>query len=103
MAMESFKLTTQMIDLQKQLWDNWNTTLNVVEKQTNSTVNWVMDHAFWIPNESRKSITKYWSACFDERLRFKTFVDEGFMSLKKSFSETDAPVKPKSQPSVSKS
>ncbi len=103
MVMESSKLTRQMIDFQKQLWDNLNITLNVVEKQTSSTVNWMIDHAFWMPNESRKTIEKYWSACFDERVRFKSYVDEGYSILKKSFSETEAPVKPKSQPAAPKS
>lgn len=103
MAMESYKLTKQMIDFQKQLWDNLNITLNVVEKQTNSTVNWVMDHALWMPEENRKTIEKYWSACFEERARFKGYVDEGYSILKKSFSETKAPVKPKSQPAATKS
>lgn len=102
MAMETSKLTKQMIDFQKQLWDNWNITLNVVEKQTNSTVNWVMDHAVWLPNESRKTIEKYWNACFEERSRFKNYVDEGYGILKKSFSESEAPVKSKSQAAAAK-
>lgn len=101
--MESSKLSKQMIDFQKQIWDNWNITLNVFEKQANSTVNWVMDHAFWVPGESRKTIEKYWSACFEERTRFKNYVNEGYSILKKSFSETEPPVKSKSQPAAPKS
>lgn len=101
--METSRLTKQMIDFQKQLWDNLNITLNVVEKQTNSTVNWFMDHTVWMPNESRKTIEKYWAACIEERSRFKNYVDEGYSILKKSFSESEAPVKSKSQATAPKS
>ncbi len=103
MAMDSFKLSTQVIDFQKQMWDNWNITLNVIEKQTSSAVHWAIRHTYWIPNERRKKMENYWSACLKERVRFKTYVDEGYNNLKKSLSETRAPVKPKNHPSQSKS
>lgn len=95
--MEMQKITKQMIDLQKQSMENWHTALDLVEKQATSAVGWAIDQAVWMPHEGRQTLEKYLKAYSQERIRFKTYVNEGLSIVEKAFSGAKVPAKVKTR------
>jgi hypothetical protein len=55
----------------------------------------VLDQNTWMPEEGRKAIHSWVSACQQERGRFKSYVDDGFAGLEKMVAENKRGVQPK--------
>ena len=89
--MDASKITKQMIDFQKMSFENWFKTVSLVQDQTVSAMDNMLDQASWLPEDGRNAIQNWMGAAQDERDRFKGYVDSGFVSLEKTF--TDAPPK----------
>ncbi len=81
--MEYAQITKQMIDLQKMSFLNWYDTVAMLQDQATTAMDMVLDQSAWVPEEGRKAIQSWLSACRQERGRFKSYVDEGFVGLEK--------------------
>ena len=87
--MNADKITKQMIDFQKLSFENWFNAVSLVQDQTVSAMDKMLDQATWLPEDGRNAIQNWMGAVQDECDRFKGYVDSGFVSLEKTF--TDAP------------
>lgn len=81
--MEYTEITKQVIDFQKMSFSNWYNAVAMVQDQTTSAMDMVLDQSTWVPEEGRKAVQSWLDACQQERNRFKAYVDEGFTSMEK--------------------
>ena len=93
--MEYTQITKQVIDFQKMSFSNWYDTVAMLQDQATSAMDMVLDQNAWLPEEGRKAIQSWVSACQKERGRFKSYVDEGFAGAEKLMSESKKAVQPK--------
>ncbi len=93
--MEYTQITKQMLDFQKMSFSNWYDTVAMLQDQATSAMDIALDQNTWIPEEGRKAIQSWVSACQQERGRFKSYVDEGFAGIEKLMSEGKKAVQPK--------
>lgn len=101
MNMEYSQITKQVLDFQKMSFSNWYDTVALLQDQATTAMDMVLDQNTWMPEEGRKAIQSWVSACQQERGRFKSYVDEGFAGLEKIMAEgkRGAQPKPKKQDS----
>jgi len=96
--MQTAEIVKQAIEFQKQSLDGWRNTMDLVEKQATTTIDWMINQATWVPSEGRDAIQKWTTAYQKERLRLRTFVDKGISIVEDAFVETSkAPAKTKSK------
>lgn len=81
--MEYTEITKQVIDFQKMSFSNWYNAVAMVQDQTTSAMDMVLNQSTWVPEEGRKAVQGWLDACEQERNRFKAYVDEGFTSMEK--------------------
>jgi hypothetical protein len=86
--MEYGQIAKQVIDFQKISFDNWFSAMALVQDQAASTVDKMLDQANWMPNEGRKAIQSWITACTGERDRLKSYVDESFAGAHQLFTKT---------------
>jgi len=93
--MEYTDISKQVIDFQKMSFSNWYNALSMVQDQTTSAMDIVLDQSTWVPEEGRKAVQGWLNACQEERDRFKSYVDDSFSSMEKYLAKSKkaAPVK----------
>jgi prenyltransferase beta subunit len=95
MNMEYTQITRQVLDLQKMSFANWYDAVAMLQDQATTAMDMVLDQNTWMPEEGRKAIQSWVSACQQERGRFKSYIDEGFAGLEKIVAEGKRAVQPK--------
>ena len=95
MNMEYSQITRQVLDLQKMSFSNWYDAIALLQDQATTAMDMVLDQNTWVPEEGRKAIQSWVSACQQERGRFKSYIDEGFVGLEKVMAEGKRAVQPK--------
>lgn len=98
-SMEYTEITKQVIDFQKMSFSNWYNAVAMVQDQTTSAMDMVLDQSTWVPEEGRKAVQSWLGACQQERNRFKAYVDEGFTSMEKYLAKGGKAVSAKSKTS----
>ncbi|MCP4747541.1 MAG: hypothetical protein GY874_15580 [Desulfobacteraceae bacterium] len=95
--MEYTQISKQVIDFHKSSFSNWYDAVSMVQDQTVSVMDMVLDQSTWIPQEGRHAIQNWVNVYEKERGRFKSYVDEGYTGLEKYFSDArkSSSVKPK--------
>jgi hypothetical protein len=78
MNMEYTQITKQVLDFQKMSFSNWYDALAMLQDQATSAMGMVLDQNAWIPEEGRKAIQSWVSACQQERGRLKSYFDVSF-------------------------
>lgn len=81
--MEYTEITKQVIDFQKMSFANWYNAVAMVQDQTTSAMDVVLDQSTWVPEDGRKAVQGWLSACQEERDRFKAYIDGSFTSVEK--------------------
>lgn len=93
--MEYTQITKQVLDFQKMSFLNWYDTLAMLQDQATSAIDLALEQNVWMPEEGRRAVQSWISACQQERGRFKTYVDDGFLGIEKLMSEGKKAVPPK--------
>ena len=93
--MEYTQITKQVLDFQKVSFSNWYDALAMLQDQATSAIGMVLDQNTLIPEEGRKAIQSWVSACQQERSRFKSYVDDGFSGIEKFLTESKKAAQPK--------
>lgn len=93
--MEFTQITKQVIDFQKMSFLNWYDAFSILQDQATSAMDMVLDQSTWVPEEGRKVIQSWMSACQQERGRLKSYIDDGFTGLEKYMFEDKKAVQPK--------
>ena len=93
--MEYTQITKQVLDFQKMSFSSWYNAVSLLQDQATSAMDMVLDQNTWMPEEGRKAIQSWVSACQTERGRFKSYIDEGFAGLEKIMDEDKKGVQPK--------
>ena len=95
--MEYTEITKQVIDFQKMSFSNWYNAMAMVQDQTTSAMDMVLDQSTWVPEDGRKAAQNWLNVCQEERNRFKVYVDESFSSMEKFIAKSKkaAPAKAK--------
>ncbi len=93
--MEYTQITKQVLDFQKMSFLNWYDTLAMLQDQATSAVDLALEQNVWMPEEGRRAVQSWISACQQERGRFKSYVDDGFLGIEKLISEGKKAVPPK--------
>ncbi|MGD8834473.1 MAG: hypothetical protein PVJ84_07440 [Desulfobacteraceae bacterium] len=81
--LEYDEITKQVIDFQKMSFSSWYNAVAMVQDQTTTAMDMVLDQSTWVPEDGRKVVQSWLNACQNERDRFKSYVDEGFSSVEK--------------------
>lgn len=81
--MEYTEITKQVIDFQKMSFSNWYNAIAIVQDQTTSAMDMMLDQSTWVPEDGRKAVQGWLNACQEERNRFKSYVDGSFSSAEK--------------------
>ena len=81
--MEYNEIIKQVIDFQKMSFSNWYNAAAMVQDQTTSAMDTMLDQSTWVPEDGRKMVQSWLNACQQERNRFKKYVDESFSCLEK--------------------
>jgi hypothetical protein len=87
--MDPAKISKQMIDFQKTMFDNTFNAMVLVQEQTERTANTLLDQATWMPEEGKKAITDWVNAYKKGREDFKKGVDENFKRVEDFFTAFD--------------
>lgn len=77
------EITKQVIDFQKMSFSGWYNAVAMVQDQTTSAMDMVLDQNTWVPEDGRRAVQSWLNACQNERDRFKSYVDEGFSTVEK--------------------
>ncbi|MDJ0666578.1 MAG: hypothetical protein QNJ61_04850 [Desulfobacterales bacterium] len=88
--MQANKISKQAINFQKMTFENWYKAMTLVQDQAVSTMDKVLDQATWIPEDGRNAIQKMVGAIQDERDRFKSYVDDSFITIEKALAPKPA-------------
>ena len=83
--MQFNQITKQAIDFQKTTFTNWYDAVAMLQDQATSTMESMLNQTNLVPEEGRKAIKSWASACQDERNRFKIYMEAGFDGLEKHF------------------
>ena len=79
-------MAKQMVDFQKNLFDNAFNAVCTVQDQTEEMVNMMLKQMAWIPEESKDSV-KNWAEMYkNARENYKKSVETGFEKLEEIFS-----------------
>jgi len=83
MTVEIGQVTKQVIDFQKGVFSSWYDVVAMVQDQSASAMETILNQAGLMPEEGRKTISSWLNTCQQERSRFKSYVDAGFSNLEK--------------------
>jgi Mg2+/Co2+ transporter CorB len=95
--MEYTEITKQVIDFQKMSFSNWYNAMAMVQDQTTSAMDMVLDQSTWVPEDGRKAAQNWLNVFQEERNRFKVYVDEGFSSMEKYIAKSKKAVPAKAK------
>lgn len=73
----------QAIGLQKNAFTSLYDAIAMAQDQAVSAMDLMLDQAPLVPEEGRKALSRWASACKQERTRLKSYVDTGFSDLEK--------------------
>ena len=73
----------QVIGLQKGAFASWYDAVATAQDQAVSAIDLMLDQAPLVPEEGRKALSRWVSACQQERSRLRSYVDTGFSNLEK--------------------
>lgn len=96
--METNPITKQVLDFQKGAFSSWYGAMSILQEQAALTVDTMLIQASWIPDEGRRAILSWVSACKNEGERYKAYVEESFSGLEKYLAQEEikaAPAKSK--------
>ncbi len=85
--MEYNRMAKEIVNFQRHSFENWYNAVSMLQDQTTSTMDMMLDQAGWMPEESRQPIHDWMNVFHRERDRFKSYVNEGFDGLEKFVSE----------------
>ena len=77
----------QAIGFQKGTFTSWYDAVATAQDQAVSAMDLMLDQAPLVPEEGRKALSSWVSACQQERSRLKSYVDAGFSNLEKLISQ----------------
>lgn len=80
---EPSETVKQAIGIQKGAFTSLYDTVAMMQDQAVSAMDMMLDQAGVVPEEGRKALASWVSACKQERGRLKTYVDTGFSNLEK--------------------
>ncbi|MGD9368576.1 MAG: hypothetical protein PVH87_22945 [Desulfobacteraceae bacterium] len=95
--METNPITKQVLDFQKGAFSSWYSAMSILQEQAALTVDTLLNQAGWIPDEGRRAMLSWVSACKNEGERYKAYMEESFSGLEKYLAQEikAAPVKSK--------
>jgi hypothetical protein len=73
----------QAIGIQKGTFTSWYDAVAIAQDQAASAMDLVLDQTGLVPEEGRKALSSWVSACQQERGRLKSYMDTGFSNLEK--------------------
>jgi hypothetical protein len=85
--LDTSQTVKQVIGLQKGAFTNWYDSVANLQDQAVSAMDLMLDQAGLVPEEGRKALTQWVSACQQERGRLKSYMDTGFSNLEKFISK----------------
>lgn len=88
--MDQKMLFKQMIDFQKNTFDNSFKAMTTLQEQGEKMVSMFLEQSPWLPDEGRKAVTNWIKAYKKGREDFKSAVDKNFSQVQKYFSEAEA-------------
>ncbi len=83
--MDQKQLLKQMIDFNRNAFDNTFTSLVMLQEQTEKMTNAMLEQATWLPEEGKKAIGDWVAAYKKGREQFKAQVDESFSKVEAYF------------------
>lgn len=86
--MEALNIARQMLAFQKQAVNNFQSMWDFAQTQTSATVDRLVEHAAWMPQENRQALENWRTLVKQERERFSVYVDQCFVVYEKML---DAP------------
>jgi hypothetical protein len=87
--MDQSQVFKQMIDFNKAIFDNSFKAMVMVQEQTEKTVNTILEQATWLPEEGKKAIKDWASACKKGTEDFKKIVDDNFKKVEDFFASSN--------------
>jgi hypothetical protein len=73
----------QVIEVQKGAFTSWFDAVATAQDQAVSAMDLMLNQAPLVPEEGRKALSSWVSACQQERTRLKSYMDTGFSNLEK--------------------
>jgi hypothetical protein len=80
---DASKTVKQVIGLQRSVFTSCYDAVATAQDQAVSVMNLALDQAGVMPEEGRKALSSWVSACQQERGRLKSYMDTGFANLEK--------------------
>jgi hypothetical protein len=84
---DTSKTVKQAIGLQKGVFSSWYESVATAQDQAVSAMDLMLDQAPLVPEEGRKALSSWVSACQQERTRLKSYLDTGISNLEKFISK----------------
>ncbi len=88
--MEATKISKQAMNFQKMTFENWYKAMTLMQDQAVSTMDKMLGQATWMPEDGRNAIQNMVGVIQDERDRFKSYVDDSFVTLEKALAPKPA-------------
>jgi polyhydroxyalkanoate synthesis regulator phasin len=95
--MDQTQVFKQMIDFNKNAFENSFNAMVMVQNQTEKMVNDLLDQNPWLPEQGRKAINEWVKGYKKGRDDFKKAVDENFKRVESFFAKTEKPAKAKTE------
>ena len=76
--MEANHFTKQVIDFQKQSFDNLQSIWDFTQQQASETIDKMLDQALWVPPAGRQALENWRSSMAEGRKQFSAYVDQSF-------------------------
>ena len=89
MNMDYSQLTKHVVDLQKMSLANWFNAVSIVQDQTASAVDTILDQNTWIPEQGRDAMHAWVKVCRQEQTRLKNFVDQGISTMEQFLAQDE--------------
>ena len=96
--MDYNQIAKKVIDSQKLAFSNYYKAVAMVQDQATSAMEKLMAQATWVPEDNRKAVKSWVNLCQEERGRFKSYVDAGFVGLEKTFTKESQAAPAKTAP-----
>jgi hypothetical protein len=97
MNMDYTQITKQVVDFQKMSLANVYNAVTIVQEQTASAVDTILEQNSWLPEQGREAMQSWINVCRQEQVRFKRFVDQSFSSMEQFLNQDKKPVSTKAK------
>jgi hypothetical protein len=87
--MDQKQIARQMIEFNKTAFDNAFNTMMVLQDQSEKLIFRFLEKAPWFPEEGKKAINEWVSACKKGRDDFKTTVNESYKKVTDYFAKAE--------------